>query len=72
MALKEAATAAVETGRYETAVRHASRALDLHPDDATLERWLLLIRSHAEVERRNFAQGLADAEEVLAGRARRR
>ena len=66
-ALKEAAAAAVETGRYETAVRHASRALDLHPVDATLERWLLLIRSNAEIERRNFAQGLADAEEVLAG-----
>ena len=66
MALKEAATAAVETGRYETAVRHASRALD-HPAEATLERSLLLLRSHAEVERRNFAQGLADAEEVLVG-----
>ena len=66
-ALKEAAAAAVETGRYETAVRHASRALDLHPVDATLERWLLLIRSNAQIERRNFAQGLADAEEVLAG-----
>ena len=55
-ALQEAATAAVETGRHETAVRHASRALDLHPADAKVERWLLLIRSEAELERRNFAQ----------------
>ena len=52
-ALLEAATAAVETGRYETAVRHASRALDLHHADRRTERRLLLVRSEAELERRN-------------------
>jgi class 3 adenylate cyclase/tetratricopeptide (TPR) repeat protein len=66
-ALREAASAAVETGRYETAARHASRALDLHPPDPTVVRALLLIRSQAELERRNFAQASADATEVLAG-----
>ena len=66
-ALREAAAAAVETGRYETAVRHASRALDLHPTEPSVERWLLLSRSEAELERRNFPQATADAEEVLAG-----
>jgi tetratricopeptide (TPR) repeat protein len=66
-ALGEAATAAVQTGRYETAVRHASRALDLHPTDPGDERWLLLARADAEAERRHFPQAVADAEEVLAG-----
>ena len=66
-ALREAAVAAVETGRHESAVRHASRALDLHPPDPTVQRWLLLVRAEAELERRNFAQAMADAEEVLAG-----
>jgi class 3 adenylate cyclase/tetratricopeptide (TPR) repeat protein len=66
-ALLEAATAAVDTGRYETSIRHASRALDLHQADATTERSLLLVRSEAELERRNVAEATADAEEVLAG-----
>ena len=66
-ALLEAATAAVETGRYETAIRHASRALDLHQADPSTERSLLLVRSEAELERRNVAEATADAEEVLAG-----
>ncbi len=65
-ALLEAATAAVETGRFETAVRAASRGLDLHPSDPRMERALLLVRSEAELERRNFAQASADADEVLA------
>jgi tetratricopeptide (TPR) repeat protein len=66
-ALREAATVAVATGRFDTAVRHASRALDLHPTDPVDERWLLLARADAEAERRHFPQALADAEEVLAG-----
>ena len=66
-ALREAAAAAVGTGRHETAVRHATRALDLHPADPSVERWLLLIRAEGEGERRNIAQAVADAEEVLSG-----
>ena len=44
-ALLEAAKAAVETGRYDTADRLASRALDLHRADSATERRLLLVRA---------------------------
>jgi class 3 adenylate cyclase/tetratricopeptide (TPR) repeat protein len=66
-ALLEAANAAVETGRLESAVRTASRALDLHPRDPKTERALLLVRAEGELERRHFPEAAADAEEVLAG-----
>jgi class 3 adenylate cyclase/tetratricopeptide (TPR) repeat protein len=65
-ALREAAVAAVETGRHESAARHAGRALDLHPADPAVTRSLLLVRSEAELERRNLAQATTDANEVLA------
>jgi class 3 adenylate cyclase/tetratricopeptide (TPR) repeat protein len=65
-ALLEAATASVETGRLESAIRAASRGLDLHPADPKMERALLLVRSEAELERRKFADAAAAAEEVLA------
>ena len=66
-ALLEAATAACDTGRFATASRHATRALDLpHVDDET-RRSLLLVRSAAELERRHVEQSTADADEVLAG-----
>ena len=58
------------TGRLETAVRHASRALDLHRADPTSERELLLVRAEAETERRNFAP--ADDRRQRGARARRR
>jgi class 3 adenylate cyclase/tetratricopeptide (TPR) repeat protein len=64
-ALLEAATAAAETGRLETAVRAASRGLDLHPGDPAMERALLLVRAEAGLERRDFGQAAADATEVL-------
>ena len=64
-ALQEAATAAVETGRLTSAIRAASRALDLHPRDRKVERGLLLVRAEAELERRKFAEAAADAQEVL-------
>ena len=64
-ALLEAATAALRTGRLETAARHASRALDLHPADPASERELLLVRAEAEADRRNFAAATADATDVL-------
>ena len=66
-ALLEAATAAVETGRLTTAIRAASRGLDLHPTDAKVERALLLVRAEAQLERRKFAEAAADGQEVLAG-----
>ena len=65
-ALLEAATAAAETGRFETSARAASRGLDLHPNDPAMERALLLVRSEAELERHNLAQAAADADDVLA------
>ena len=71
-ALLEAATTALRTGRLETAARHASRALDLHHADPASERDLLLVRAEAEVDQRNFAPAVADAEEVLERRRRRR
>jgi class 3 adenylate cyclase/tetratricopeptide (TPR) repeat protein len=64
-ALLEAATAAAETGRLETAVRAASRGLDLHPGDPAMERALLLVRAEAGLERRDFGQAAADATDVL-------
>ena len=64
-ALLEAATAALRTGRLETAARHASRALDLHRADPASERELLLVRAEAEADRRNFDAAGADARDVL-------
>ena len=66
-ALLEAASASVETGRYEQAIRHASRALDLHGADPSTERKLLLVRASAELEQRRFAEASADAQRVLDG-----
>ena len=66
-ALLEAATAARRHRPPESAIRAASRALDLHPRDAKVERALLLVRAEAELERRKFAEAAADAEEVLDG-----
>ena len=40
------------------AIRAASRALDLHPRDAKVERALLLVRAEAELERRKFAEAV--------------
>lgn len=65
-ALLDAATANVETGRLDAAVRNASRGLDLHPIDRKVGRALLLVRAEAELERRNFAQAKTDAEDALA------
>ena len=64
-ALLEAAKSAVETGRYDTADRLASRGLDLHRADPATERKLLLVRATAELERRRFGDAIADAEAVL-------
>ena len=66
-ALLEAATDAVDTGRFETAVRHASRALDLPQADPVVQRNLLLVRSSAALERRPFAEAHADPPAAQAG-----
>ena len=64
-ALREAGVDALDTGRYEAAIRHASRALDFHRASPSLERRLLLVRATAETERRLFAAARADATAVL-------
>ncbi|MGI9052567.1 MAG: tetratricopeptide repeat protein, partial [Ilumatobacteraceae bacterium] len=64
-ALREAAVAALDTGRYDSAVRHASRALDFQRADAATERRLLLIRATALIEQRRFAGATSDARAVL-------
>jgi class 3 adenylate cyclase/tetratricopeptide (TPR) repeat protein len=64
-ALLQAATEAVDTTRFELAIRHTSRALDLHRADRETERELLLVRCTAEAERRAFAEATSDAERAL-------
>ncbi|MET0326033.1 MAG: AAA family ATPase, partial [Ilumatobacteraceae bacterium] len=66
-ALLEAATAAFDTGRLETAARYATRALDLPQSDAVVQRNLLLVRASSALERRQFDDASADAADVLAG-----
>ena len=64
-ALLQAATHAVDTTRFEQAIRHTSRALDLQSADAFTERELLLVRCTAETEQRALAEATSDAERVL-------
>ena len=66
-ALLQAATIAVDAGRLPQAVRHASRALDLHQADPETERQLLLVRATAELDQRLYAEAISDAEQVLEG-----
>ena len=66
-ALLKAASVAVDAGRLSHAVRHASRALDLHPVDAETERRLLLVRATAEMDERMYPEAIADAQQVLDG-----
>ncbi len=66
-ALLKAATVAVDAGRLAQAVRHASRALDLHQADSETERRLLLVRATAELDQRLYAEAISDAEQVLEG-----
>ncbi len=66
-ALLRAATVAVDAGRFVHAVRHASRALDLHPADSQVERQLLLVRASALLDQRQYAEAIDDAQQVLEG-----
>jgi class 3 adenylate cyclase/tetratricopeptide (TPR) repeat protein len=66
-ALLRAATVAVDAGRFQHAVRHASRALDLHPADSEVERQLLLVRASALLDQRQYAEAIDDAQQVLEG-----
>jgi class 3 adenylate cyclase/tetratricopeptide (TPR) repeat protein len=66
-ALLRAATVAVDAGRFLHAVRHASRALDLHPASSEVERQLLLVRASALLDQRQYAEAIDDAQQVLAG-----
>ncbi|MGI9029895.1 MAG: ATP-binding protein [Ilumatobacteraceae bacterium] len=82
-ALREAAVDALDTGRYEAAARHASRALDFGRAGPGMQRRLLLVRATAETEQRRFAaarsdatavleSALADGDQIDEGEARRR
>lgn len=82
-ALLRAAQEALDSGRAEHAIRHASRALDLRQADADGERQLLLIRSMAELDQRRFPaaaddarraleSALTDGDAIVEGEARRR
>jgi class 3 adenylate cyclase/tetratricopeptide (TPR) repeat protein len=66
-ALHKAATVAVDAGRFQHAVRHASRALDLHAADPGVERQLLLVRASAQLDLRMYAEAIDDAQQVLEG-----
>ena len=72
-ALHEAATAAARHRplRRPPSAPPAGRST-CHPRDPEVERGLLLVRAEAELERRKFAEAVADAEEVLAGALGRR
>jgi class 3 adenylate cyclase/tetratricopeptide (TPR) repeat protein len=63
--LLAAARRALDTGAINQAQRHATRALELEPDDPTLYRELLLVRAEAATERRDAARARADAEAAL-------
>jgi class 3 adenylate cyclase/tetratricopeptide (TPR) repeat protein len=64
-ALIRASREAMESGRSEHAVQHASRALDLRCAEPQDERQLLLIRSTAHLDLRRFSMADADARRVL-------
>jgi class 3 adenylate cyclase/tetratricopeptide (TPR) repeat protein len=66
-ALLKAASVAVDAGRFSHAVRHASRALDLHQADPETERQLLLVRASAEMDERMYTDATADVQQVLDG-----
>jgi class 3 adenylate cyclase/tetratricopeptide (TPR) repeat protein len=66
-ALLKAATVALDAGRLPQAVRHASRALDLHQADLATERQLLLVRATAELDQRLYSDAISDAQQVLEG-----
>ena len=82
-ALQKAAQAALDAGRAEHAIRHATRALGLEQGDSATERQLFLIRATAELDLRQFPAASADArhaldsalaedDEIAEGEARRR
>jgi class 3 adenylate cyclase/tetratricopeptide (TPR) repeat protein len=63
--LRDAARRAIDTGAFNQARRHATRALDLGVHDDTLARELLLLRAQAEAERRHGEAARADAMDAL-------
>ena len=71
-ALHKAAQAALDAGRAEHAIRHASRALGLCQADPQTERQLLLIRATAELDMRQFPRGQRRRPARPGERARRR
>lgn len=63
--LFEAAKRSMDVGAFNQTRRQTTRALDLGPTDAVLARELLLLRAHAQVERRAVDQARGDAEDAL-------
>jgi len=63
--LQRAARRSLELGAFSQAGRHASRALDLGPDDDAVERELLLIRAESLVGRRETQVARLDAQTAL-------
>lgn len=55
----------LELGAFNQASRHATRALDLGPDSAEVERELLLLRAESLVGRRESLDARVDAEAAL-------
>lgn len=63
--LFEAARRSMDVGAFNQTRLQTTRALDLGPTDAVLARELLLLRAHAQVERRAVEQARGDAEDAL-------
>jgi class 3 adenylate cyclase/tetratricopeptide (TPR) repeat protein len=63
--LRDAARRAIDTGAFNQASRHATRALDLGIHDDRLGRELLLLRAQAQAERRAGESARADSLDAL-------
>ncbi len=63
--LRDAGRRALDIGAFGQAIRSATRALDLGPDDPHVRRELLLLRAGAATERREVGPAGADARMVL-------
>ncbi len=63
--LLQAVRRSLDVGAFNQASRHATRALDLGPDSAAVERELLLLRAESAVGRREPKAARGDAEAAL-------
>jgi class 3 adenylate cyclase/tetratricopeptide (TPR) repeat protein len=63
--LREAARRSLDVGAFGHAIRNATRALDLGPDDPATLRDVLLLRARAATERRDVDPAATDARAAL-------